>query len=344
MKKTVLIQSTPHWPTAWGDSLQAWNVASIFSFPSTHIIRDYRQQLGFWTKNSFNIILDVDKQDANYIKLGHFFTQKNSSDMMTKRIDIRDAIAYLDNDPQVRTCALGTFFDDSEVGSSQMNMISNARFFARAPHPVIANTPEKLEEYLDSKFFYLDNPAEERNPTSGRVNCLCWFFMYKAVDLPIYYIIPNPDLLGIDSNIDQSSNDDIRYMGIDAHFGSVGDIIFRPGFSSNVKELSPTKIVAGDKFHIVPFEKGVFGFAYNEVVPKVSVKVHTNLNFVRDPETNKVTFEFKEGQDQGYVHLRWNSATIMDITQSSRSLDLIENKCKVTFDVYKDSRYKYSED
>jgi hypothetical protein len=168
--------------------------------------------------------------------------------------------------------------------------------------------------------------------------------MYKAVDLPIYYIIPNPELMGIATNIDQASNEEIRYMGVDAHFGSVGDLIFRPSFSSNALEISPTKVVAGDKFHLTPFERGIFRFSYNETVPKVKIKVHTNLDYTQDELTNKITFEFKPGQETGYINIKWNYLGIMELTQSSRSLDLIENKCRFTFDVYRNSKYKYTED
>jgi hypothetical protein len=341
MKKTIFIQNVPHWPTAWGDAKSAWNVGSLFQgITKSPIIRDYRQQLGFWSKQNFNIIIDVDKEDPTGLVLTHFFSQNiakpDANSRLTAKIDLEQAMEFLDSNPKQSTCAFGTFFDPYDMGGNQESMISGAKFFARQIHPLVASGEEEIDKSFDSKFYLLDDPSTTLE--GEKVTCICWFFMYRAVDLPIYYIIPNPDLIGVSPYIDTANTEDVRYMQVEAHFGSIGDLIFRPAFSHGVHELSPTKIIATDPFDVTPFERGVFRFGYNETVPKVNLKIHSNLKFTRDPESNKIHFEFKPGQDQGYLSVKWNYQSNLDITMSSRSLDNLENRCKFTYDVYKNSR------
>jgi hypothetical protein len=171
-----------------------------------------------------------------------------------------------------------------------------------------------------------------------------WFFLYRAIDLPLYYIIPNPDMLGVAIRFNDIVDDDIRYMVTEPHFGTVGDLIFRPQYSKNAVQMTPTKIAAGERFHIDPFRGGVFEWGFKEQVPKVGIKVYSNLEYKRDEHTNRIYFKFNEGQQQGYVNLRWNSNALMDLAQSSHSFDNLQNKCTLTLDVYRNDRYKYQEE
>lgn len=344
MKRTVFIQSVPHYPTAWGDATQAWNVASLWKGMGIWSVRSYNQKIRFWTKQNFNIILDVDKENPDSLLLTHFFNQVSAEtgSNLRKPIDLTAAFEYLDADPKKGTCAFGVFFDPQKDKLDSDFIFNESIWFTREPHPTVVNTEQETENALDMKFIDLKT-MKPLNVNASDMMSITWFFMYRTDELPIYYIIPNPEMMGIAPDIDAASNDNVRYMGITPHFGSVGDWIFRPSYSSNVVELSPTKIVAGDKFHITPFEKGVFRWGFKETVPPVNIKVFSNLDYVKEENSNKIIFTFLPGQEQGYIHLRWNNSTVMDLTQSSRSLDNLENKCQVTFDVYKKDKYRYKE-
>jgi hypothetical protein len=343
MKKTVFVQNVPHYPTAWGDWLQNINLTTVQKGVGVWSIREYYQTLHYWSKQNFNLCIEMNKDNPKQLILDHFFAQnKGDRQSLSTIIDMQIAFDYLDADPKHRWCAFGMFFNPDNFNLGHTTISQRSNWIGRESNHRGFSTDEEIDKMLDSKFFYLTDPSVVHD-TSSNIHTIIWFVMVRAADVPIYFIVPNPDLIGVSPRIDDTKSDDVRYHLINQHFGTVGDTIFRPSFSNNVIPLTPDKIVAGDKFHITPFEHGIFSWGYQEQFPKVNLKVHTNLNYQRDPNTNKITFEFNPGQDHGYLQIKWNSGTTMDLTQSSPSLDNIENKCKITLDVYKDSKYKYKE-
>lgn len=340
MKKTVFIQTLPHYPTPWGDATASWNLASFFKGMGTWTARAYSQKLKFWTRQNFNIILDIDRKHPDKILLKHFMVPISPSGKdIINVIDMQTAFDYLDQDAQHRTCAFGAFFDPANIRMDHEFIINHSEWFTRSPHELVVQDESQIEEGVQRKFCRL--PTNEIITNNDNPAAIVWFFVYRALDLPIYYVIPNPDLLGVSFNFNDTENNTVRYMTIDPHFGSIGDVIFRPSFSSNVIQMTPTKITAGEEFDITPFEQGVFQWGFKEKVPPVPLKVLTNLNFVLIPNTNKIHFKFDEHQTSGYVHIRWNSTALMDFAQSSRSLDNLQNKCHITLDVYRHNKYKY---
>lgn len=343
MKRTVFIQQIPHYPTPWGDAVASWNLASFMKGMGTWVARAYRQRLKFWSRQNFNIILDIEKDNPNTLLLKHFIIPTTASgEEMVKRIDMEAAIKYLDENPFNRSIAYGVFFDPNHRDFSTDYIIKNSKWFARPASRSIIQQDEEMEEEVNTPIVGVDTFQPIDKEASG-LNCLVWFFVYRAVDLPIYYIIPNPDMLGTTMNFNDVNTDDIRYMAVEPHFGTIGDLIFRPTFSNNVLKMTPGKIVAGEEFDILPFEGGVFGWGFKETVPKVPIKVFSDLEFQRDSDTNTIHFKFNPNQQSGYIHIRWNSNSVMDLAQSSRSMDDIQNKCHITLDVHRNDRYKYQE-
>lgn len=342
MKRTVFIQNIPHYPTAWGDATASWNLASFFKGMGTWYAKLYQQRLKFWSKQNFNIILDSIPNEPTKLLLRHFAVPKSSSGIeLRKIIDITKAMDYLDaNSFPGKSCAFGIFFDPSHTNFSTEYVINESVWFTRQPHDYVVEEKE-AERHIKSKIIRLDNltPITESN----NIGTIVWFFLYRAVDLPIYYLIPNPDMLGVAINFNDIEEESIRYFVTEPHFGSVGDLIFRPSFSRNVVQISPGKIVGGERFYIDPFRGGVFEWGFKEQVPKVAIKVYSNLQYHHDESTNRIYFNFEHDQHQGYINLRWNSNSLMDFSQSSRSLDNLQNKCVLTFDAYRNDRYKYSE-
>jgi len=343
MKKTVFIQNIPHYPTAWGDAVASWNLASFFKGMGTWYAKDYQQQLKFWSKQSFNIILDSDRDDASKLVLRHYMIPKvpGGADLR-KSIDLREAFKYLDENPGRRTVAFGVFFDPKQSNFSTEYVINESKWFTREPHDLQVDDESLADHYTHNKFIRLGETEPITNESN--IGTIVWFFLYRAIDLPLYYIIPNPDMLGVAINFNDIISDDIRYMVTEPHFGTVGDLIFRPKYSRNVVQMTPDKIAAGENFHIDPFRGGVFEWGFKEQVPKVPIKVYSNLEYIRDETTNRIYFKFNEGQQHGYVNMRWNSNALMDFSQSSHSFDNLQNKCTLTLDVYRNDRYKYQEE
>jgi len=342
MKKTVFIQNIPHYPTAWGDATASWNLASFFKGMGAWYAKAYQQKLKFWSKQNFNIILDSIPNEPTNLLLRHFMMSRTPSGTeLRKVIDITEGIKYLDAHPSPgKSCAYGVFFDPNHSNFSTEYIVNESAWFTRQPHDYVVEE-EEAETHIKSKFVRLNNltPITENN----NIGTIVWFFLYRAIELPIYYLIPNPDMLGVAMNFNDVVGDDIRYMVTEPHFGTIGDLLFRPQFSRNVVQMSPEKIVAGETFHIDPFKGGVFEWGFQETVPKVSIKITSNLEYKRDDKSNRVYFKFNDNQQQGYVNLRWNTNSLMDFSQSSRSLNNLQNKCTITLDVYRNDRYKYQE-
>ena len=340
MKKTVFIQMIPHYPTSWGDATTSWNLAAFVKGLGTWLLRAYTQKLKFWTRQNFNIILDIDPNKPSQIILKNYMAGSS----MVKVIDMQVAFDYLDKEDEdtfSRTCAFGIFFDPGQTDFSTNTIIKKSEWFYRPPHHICIKKDTDIEQAITTKFKSIETQKDIGEDSN--LNCLVWFFVYRATDLPIYYIIPNPDLLGVAFNFNNIENADVRYMTVDPHFGTIGDLIFRPTFSNNVVLMTPEKIVAGQTFHMEPFKGGVFEWKFKENIPKMPIKIFSDIEYKQEEHTNKIIFNFKEGQERGYVHMRWNSNSLLDLSMSSRSFNNLQNKCNITLDVYRNDRHKYRE-
>jgi hypothetical protein len=345
MKKTVIVQQLPHYPTPWGDIQNAWNVGGFYKGLGIWEARDYYQRLSCFSKNNFNITIGRNKTKESTLTLYHFFKQHlPNRERLSIDIDMQTAFDYLDEDPASRSVAFATVFDENTNVDNQY-ITNNSRWITRLldSENRLAQNEETIEGHLKSEFVYLPDRSLVKSGSS-KVLSIVWFFLYRTGELPIYYLVPNPDLTAISPYFDTEEDEEVRFWTTEAHFGSIGDIIFRPSMSKNIAYLGNSKIVAGDKFWLKPFGNSIFQWRYQEEVPKVNIKVISNLNWTRDPDSNKVYFEFKDGQEQGYIHIRWNENTVMGLSQTARSLGGLENKCVVTLDVYRNSSYKYTGD
>jgi hypothetical protein len=347
MKPIVIIQNMPHYPTPWGDAVNAWNTASWYQGLGIWKAKDYLQQLGFWAKTHFNIVLGrvIDKEST--LLLYHFASQGMPVNRMApplhREIDMQPAFDYLDKNPKANTVAFGTIFNPTNDKLDNNFITQNSCWFARetAGTGFSHNSPAEVE--INRRFVKLpDNEVIDNE--ANKLYAITWFFMYRAVDLPIYYIVPNPDMMGVAPNVDTEGDEPVRFYVTTPHFGSIGDLVFRPTFSKNIARLAAGKYVTGDEFWVEPFANGLFSWKYNEVVPKTNIKVISNLDWTIDAESNRVHFKFNPDQEQGYVNIRWNENGIMGLTQTAVSLDNLENKCNIMLDVYKNSRYKYTGD
>lgn len=337
MKSTVFIQSIPHYPTSWGDATNSWNLGSYFTGMAVWHTKEFTQQLGVWNKQSYNIILDrhpgndptklvIKKAGAEYSQFDHI---KLSAD-----IDMTVGMRHLDQNPRTRAVAFGYHCKNGAIPSG--DVLTESTWITRN---ILGKTnfedEEEIAKDVKSRIISLPDCQPLEEPEDRKVQVLVWFYMYRVAELPIYYIIPNPDLMGVSHQIEEVY-DNIRYRVVDAHFGTIGDLILRPKFSTNVGQLTPNKLlVNGDEFEIYPFENGVFSWAYGEQFPKVGIKVTTNLEFERDPESNRLKFKWKDDSKQGFINIRWNSSSVLDLSMSSHDYNFVQNKCQYTYDVYR---------
>jgi hypothetical protein len=337
MKSTIFIQSVPHYPTSWGDATNSWNLGSYFTGMAVWHTKEFTQRMGVWNKQSYNIIMDRHPgNDPHKLVIKKAGTEYSQFDNIKFSVDVdmKIAMRYLDQNPRARSVAFGYHCKDGAIPSG--DVLSESQWVTRN---ILGKTnfdnEEEIARDIKSQIISLTDGKPLVEPETRHVSMLVWFYMYRTAELPIYYIIPNPDLMGVGHNIEEQY-DDIRYRVIDPHFGTIGDLIFRPKFGRNVGQLSPNKLlVSGDDFEIYPFEGGVYGWGYQEEFPKVNVKVTTDLDFERDPESNKLKFKWKPDQKQGYINIRWNSSSVLDLSMSSHDYNYVQNKCQYTYDVYR---------
>ena len=348
MNPTVIIQNQPHYPTPWGDAVNAINSASWYHGLGIWKAREYSQTLGFWAKTHFNIVLGRHPDKDSTLILYHFLNQNlpqtSATPKLYKEIDMQIAFDYLDANPKANSIGFGTLFDPNKDKIDNSFITQNSCWFTRETVGTgfSHNSPEEAET---SRQFVRMPEEDVVDKDAKRIYAITWFFMYRAVDLPIYYVIPNPDMMGVAPSVDtEDKNAPVRFYVTTPHFGSIGDLVFRPTFSKNIAHIAPSKVIAGDEFWVEPFGNGLFSWKYQETVPKTNIKVISNLDWTIDSKSNRVHFKFKPDQEQGYVSIRWNENGVMGLTQTAISLDNLANKCNIMLDVYKNSRYKYTGD
>lgn len=337
MKNTVFIQSVPHYPTSWGDASNSWNLGSYFTGMGVWQTKEFTQKLGVWNKQSYNIILDRHPGNEPYKlvikKAGAEYSQFENI-KLSADIDLTVGMKHLEQNPTTRSVAFGYHCKDSVIPSG--DVLTESQWVTRnILGKVNFDNEDEIAKDVKSQIISLPSCQPLVEPETRYLPMLVWFYMYRAKEVPIYYIIPNPDLMGISHQI-EVAYDTIRYRVVDPHFGTIGDLILRPKFSNNVGQMAPNKLlVSGDEFQIYPFEGGVFGWGYDEQFPKVGIKVTTDLDFERDPESNRLKFKWKDDSKRGFVNIRWNSTSVLDLSMSSHDYNFVQNKCQYTYDVYR---------
>jgi hypothetical protein len=338
MKKTVFIQSLPHFPTPWGDAKNAWNQWSNFKGLGMWQSGEFTHQISSFSNQRYSILIDTHPTDPYKLILQKHGINANKFGQInfSTEIDMKVCFDYLDQNPSARTVAFGYHLNPEDKIPTG-DVFNGSSWFTRKVVETATVGDDKFDDHIQAPLVKL--PSEESYHAEGvdesTDSFLIWFFVYRAAELPIYYIIPNPDLMGVATHFEHSRGD-VRYRVVDAHFGTIGDLIFRPKFSSDISVMSPNKLFSHkDTFEVYPFEGGIFDWAYKEDVPKVHIKVLTDLKYERDPDTNKLKFTWPDDRKQGFINIRWNSHSVMDLTMSSHDHNFLQNKCQFVYDIYR---------
>lgn len=173
--------------------------------------------------------------------------------------------------------------------------IENASFYTREP---LYDKDSVIKDMTTGEV--LDNPT-----------MIPWFFVYKTKELPVYYVILNPYYIQHSGQFDGWYKDNYIF-GVTGHHKNLSEIIFDPQFSRNVRKVGEHNLfIKGNEFTAKPFGTWFVNRHMQEFFDDAKVKVDTNFEYqIVDGVIHLNTNDKKKG----YLCVRWNSGTVMDMT------------------------------
>ena len=194
-----------------------------------------------------------------------------------------------DRRPQCKILLFGAPLADA---TDQKSAIEGTRYFSR----------------LDNGLM-LDHRNNET--ISENFDVIPWFLVYKTNDADIYYIVLNHYAIQESANLSGRIDDNTFVHSIDNHGNNLNETLFQPRFSKNVKIVGNQLLVTGDKFTVSNFDNWFIRLhlSNTDLFDNAKVKCTTNFPVTR----NNNQFEITVDNSVGYLYLRWNTATAMDV-------------------------------
>lgn len=287
IRRVFLIQTEIGQADPWDDSL---NMVNVFINPGLGTSNNAwgvnrEDHVSFFQRvdNRFAISNSV-YVDSHLVLKRPFSINDPSTEIPLNFDKIADIIDMTD-DGIISCCAPLT---DENI--AQQDVIKNTGYFKR----------------IDGKITNIETGEVLTRPT-----LIPWFFCYKTKDCPLYYMIINPHSVQCINQIDGTYNGN-KVCTISNHLKNLNNIVFKPKPSKNTRQIGQNNlIVKGDTFTLKPFgtwfvKNNLEGFFDN-----AKVKVDTNFDYtIKD---GVITFNTLN-KDKGYVSLRWNTGTNMDMT------------------------------
>jgi hypothetical protein len=119
----------------------------------------------------------------------------------------------------------------------------------------------------------------------------------------------NPWVIQSGSDIDGNFENNYVYS-VDGHSGGIKKLVFEPTVSRNCK-LIDNHIIANSKtLAITPFDTWFVKMHVPGFFNDADIKCNSNFQYTRVGNT----FHFQLDNKVGYVHLRWNSLSVMHKT------------------------------
>jgi hypothetical protein len=206
------------------------------------------------------------------------------------KIYLDDIVEYVDRTP-AQVCMYGTVMTPEKT--SQQEVIKTSTYYGRT------DDSGKIYDMVTGE-------EVEANPI-----LLPWFFVYRAKELPLYYIVLNPNNILLVGEVEGEIRDN-KVFGITNHLRDMNSLLFKPNFSRNVKQIGQHNLaVSGDEFTIEVFSTWFVKRHIPDFFKEANVKVDTNFEFTQ--EGTKFKFNARDTK-RGYVILRWNTGSTMDMS------------------------------
>lgn len=288
MKNLFIFQIGNSNPDPWDDAVEMVNLDIKPGLGVTHNNNsvDYKNYVNFMQRlESRFIISPTADPDADFVLQKPYVPDSYSSPF---RLKFDEIVEIMDKAPDIFIFAT----DLAKAGGNYKVAVENAAYYARNQET------GDVTDLKTGEILY--------NPT-----LIPYFFCFKTPNYPLYYMVFNPNYVQVSGDIDGDYGEH-RVAEISGHVGSISKALFSPRFSKNVREIGEHNVfVMGEEFTVEAFQ----GWFVKRNAPKffkdIRPKVSTNFDY--HWEGTKIVINSKN-KDKGFLSLRWNSGTPMDMT------------------------------
>ena len=179
---------------------------------------------------------------------------------------------------------------------------------------VFGPSPTTQQDAIGKATYFIRNQETITDIRTGEIfekpRVVPWFFCYKTDDTPLYYMVLNPYSVQCIGEIEGVYNENAVFT-ISNHLKNINDVVFKPGFSRNVRLIGDHNLVIkGNEFTVTPFGNWFVKEHLPGFFDKSKIKVDTNFDYQWVDGKIKVNTLNKQ---KGYFIIRWNTATGMDL-------------------------------
>lgn len=310
MKSIVFFQCGLTQSTPWLDVIQSWNnkplnkgyyvtpansESQLYQFEKSENKILFNKNIGY-VSDQYDFILT-----KNFIMPG---MELNKS--ITRGLDINFITTWL-NENEDKSLGFGAFLNTG----THVDIINHSVYYTRQPFPSGHIYDITNNQYLTSK---LDE----------RLDTVTWFYAYKVKSAPIYILVFNPSLVIFGDEVDFET-ETTKYRKLDQHLGDLSTQILKPKFGKNTYALDDKwQVIRGEEFTFDVGGFSVLTLALKETIDYKLLKIVSDLNIVHLSGT-KYKARFKKNQYTGYISIRLNTFTPMDLTFINSKNRLVYN-------------------
>lgn len=285
MKKVFLIQTDIGHPDPWDDAINMANVSINPGLGNSNNAAGYDSRISFFQRVDNRFAVTKSNYDDADLVLRKPFSVNNPSTEV--KLDLETIANIIDS------------------------TVDGITLYAS----IMENRPLSQQEVIANASYYMRDGSEVLDLVSGQTltnpTMIPWFFCFKTKDLPLYYIVMNPFAIQCIGQIDGTYGQNEVYT-VSNHLKNMNDVIFKPKFSKNARVIGENNVfVRGEEFTIEPFGTWFVKEHLEDFFKDAKVKIDTNFDYRIDGNKIHVSVINK---DKGYISLRWNTGTVMDMT------------------------------
>jgi hypothetical protein len=285
MSRVFLIQTETGQADPWDDSINISNVAVNPSLGNTNNPAEHTSRITYYQRsdNRFTIMRSP-TDDADII-----LSKPYTNDTIRVKISLEDVGACTDG-ARDKAILCASIIEDG-VPMTQAEAVEKAQYYMRNKNGDIMEMSTGL---------VIQNPK-----------MIPWFFCYRTDEAPVYYIVMNHHSIQSIGLVDGDYGNNKVFV-LSNHLRNLNDVIFKPKFGRTARLIGDHNVlVRGDEFTIEPFGSWFVKEHMPDHFKDVKVKIDTNFEY----EIIGGKIKFKTiNKDKGYVYLRWNTGTVMDMS------------------------------